>query len=471
MTLAPRIVHNRVDALVLAFRVTILDDTRTLLRRHADVAAVHGRVAAHVADLDWELRAGSVPSVFNLRRDQHVRVRIDLNAAGATLTPSVDSLGHAIVEAQAGWTVELVAYAAHLASVGEREVFREMFEIARKLGRVHECRMRRIDFAADVNGWALRDKDRRAFVRRSRVRTSIYSPAPDGYDLRAPATDKSVRASATAHETRQITGFTVGRGDVVARIYDKREELNLDASKHKAPAEEERWKKGGWDGESGITRVEFQIRGEALKELGARTILDDAGTLAGAHDESTGELMTLWDQIPRMWASMRLWLRLVERKKTRTGRAMPLTRCPDDPRWAVLESASWGKAPAIHRKRERGGASSAQALGSMLSVAAARGKLKGELCEDRKNYETGSVEKLRALLTVLGGWSTDLIASDLIDRWGSCEEACVHVAILWNAARARFARMLEKKEKIPWQIGSKLVSTELEELRAVVKLD
>jgi len=440
-----RVVSNRVDAFVVAYRVQLFEPVRIALARAADIARAHGRSAVRVASLEWELKIGSAAAIYNLRRDQHVRARIDLNAAGGMLVPHVDARGDTVAELQPGWTVEIVSYAAHLAEVGLQAAKLEAEKIARELGKVFDGRLRRIDLAADVAGWELRAKDRRAFVRRSRVRTSIY--APGAHDLRAPVGNEA-RASATAHETRQITGFTVGRGDVVARIYDKREELQLDASKHKAPAEEARWTAGGWDGQEKITRVEFQLRGEALKELGARS-------LDTVHDPVTGEIVPLHEHVPRMWASSLQWLRLVERKKTRTGKKVPLTRCPNDPRWDVLYSTSWGHARPIHRVRERGGASSAQALGSMLSVAAARGKLQDALPETKQAWASADAAKLRELLAIIASWGVDLIAADMIERWNGPADACVHVAVLWNAARARFARILERERDGPWPTSNR----------------
>lgn len=440
---AVRIVHNRVDAFVVAYRVQLSEESRVALVRAAEVARAHGRSAVRVASREWELKLGTASAVYNLRRDQHVRMRIDLNAAGAALVPKVNALGESFVDHEPGWTVEIICYAAHLAAVGLVAAQKETESIALELGRVIDGRLRRIDLAADVAGWQLRAKDRRAFVRRSRVRTSIFAHAPHGHNLRAAVTAPEHRASATAYETRQITGFSVGRGDVVARVYDKREELQLDASKHKAPAEEERWTAGGWDGKDKITRVEFQLRGEALKELGCRS-------LSTVHDPATGEIAELNDYLPRIWSTCLLWLRLVKREKTRTGRDKPLTRCPDDPRWEILRSASWGDAPPIRRKRERGGASSAQALGSVLSVAAARGKLTDKLPESAAAWSDANATKLRELLAIVASWGVDLIAADMIERWNGPVDACVHLAVLWNAARARFARIIEQEREAPW---------------------
>lgn len=433
------IVHNRIDALTIAFRVSVSDEARRSLSRGAELARMHGRAALRVASLEWEIKCATAPTVFLLRREEHVRARVDLNAAGSVLVPGVNpTSGEPTATLEPGWTVEIVFYASHLAEQGLRAAIEEARAIARRFGHVHDARLRRIDLAADVAGWKISDRDRRALVRRSRVRTRIDPPTPDGGAIHTVASI----APATGHETRRLTGITVGKGDVVARIYDKREELRC-VSQHKLGAEEERWKRGGWDGEDRVTRVEFQLRGEALRELGCRA-------LDACHDPETGELIDLVDYVPRIWSSCLRWVRLVQRARTRTGARKPLTRCDDDPRWRELRRASWGYASPIRRKRERGGATSAQALGSVLSVAAARGKLDAQLSEDRETYRNASTEQLKTLLAMVAGFGVDLFALDMIERWESAENACLHLAVLWNAARARFARVREKERVTPW---------------------
>jgi hypothetical protein len=62
---------------------------------------------------------------------------------------------------------------------------------------------------------------------------------------------------------RKGTGYQVGKGDLMARIYDKREEL-LHTKKLWF---EGLWRENGWDGDAPVTRFEFQFRRKALKEF------------------------------------------------------------------------------------------------------------------------------------------------------------------------------------------------------------
>jgi hypothetical protein len=449
----PRLVHNRVDALWLAYRCELTDDARRTLQRTVDTNARHGRSAVTVGGLTWECKGGS-ESHWNLRREEHLRAMIDLNAPGATFVEA-ERNGEIVALAEPGWTVAIIFYASHLAEVGLEAAMREGDAVARAFGRVHERRLRRLDLAADIERWELADCDRRCLVRRSRVRTRIDPPhrtvGREVHEVAAPGVTLDLAVAATAHEARQLTGLTMGRGDVVARIYDKREELRA-MSPHKKDAEEARWQAAGWAGDTNVTRVEFQLRGEVLRELGCRS-------LDSVHDPETGELTTLPAMLPRIWTTCLRWVRLVKRQKTKTGKPVPITRCPEDDRWIALRAASWGYSAPIKRKRERGGASSAQALGSMLSVAGARGKLTGKLSENVNTWKVGGVDRLQRALSMIASWSVDLVAVDMIDRFGSPEEAGLHLAVLWNAARARFARIYEEKEMPPWDPVSNREST------------
>jgi len=59
------------------------------------------------------------------------------------------------------------------------------------------------------------------------------------------------------------TGYQVGKGDLMARIYNKREEL-LHTKKLWF---EGLWRENGWDGDAPVTRFEFQFRRKALKQF------------------------------------------------------------------------------------------------------------------------------------------------------------------------------------------------------------
>jgi hypothetical protein len=135
----PVVVHNRVDALTLAYRVDLNEPTLRELARAGRVARDHGRSSAGIAGHEWELKCGAGESVYLLRRDQHARVKIDLHAPGAVLVQHkssgwredkrgdvklnrdgslrfpVRSTDDVETTQEAGWTVEVIFYASHLA--------------------------------------------------------------------------------------------------------------------------------------------------------------------------------------------------------------------------------------------------------------------------------------------------------------------------------------------------------------------
>jgi len=160
-------------------------------------------------------------------------------------------------------------------------------------------------------------------------------------------------------------------------MYDKIEEIRVKEDHREA--EEKRWSAAGWDGVSPVTRVEFQVRGVALKELGLRdpfaaleVELDDAGRITGhrvAYRADGVTPQTLADRLDWLWRLCLSWVRLVEPERTRSGKLRPLSRLRDDERWALLRTVSFSDAPKspLRRFRSRGAASSAQALGVTLS--------------------------------------------------------------------------------------------------------
>src|SRR5690606_11582440 len=100
-------------------------------------------------------------------------------------------------------------------------------------------------------------------------------------------------AQVSPHLThRKLTGFSIGKGQLSARLYDKPEEI---ASKSK-----KFWMYDVWGVESvardhRVIRVEYQHRREALRELGVDSFAD------------------LVEKLDRLWAyDTGSWLRLVD---------------------------------------------------------------------------------------------------------------------------------------------------------------
>lgn len=499
----PFVVGHRVDALTLAYRVLLNERVVREFRSRGAIAREHGRASyKDPSGADWELK---IPrrgdgQIWRLRREDHVRLQIDPRAPGGKrelvdilepttldyetagsprLTGVVGRVGWqntgdiGVVE-DPGWTIELIWYASHLADMPLDLVVREGREIARRFGELHEERMRRIDFAADVAGFDIRERDYANFVRRSRVKVFPFTRKPrddDGfrevgkvtertYDRVANDAAKEEAAYCDTVVSAKVAGIRVGRTDVVARVYDKREELEAKGSPDKRAHEEERWRRGGWDGDAPVTRVEFQLRGEALTEVGARD-----PERCGIHPKS-GEFLVpepckLHAYVPRLWATCLKWLWLGK------PRDAARSRWDVDERWQPLFAVKWDadETPAdrvpIKRVRVRGGASAAQSLGSLASFVAASGrdigKKRGDVVEEWpekiEDYQENAIEKLRIMIAILTTVGAGEVERAMIERWGSEEAAAQHVAVVMNAARARFPIYVPRGTGPPIQKG------------------
>ena len=71
---------------------------------------------------------------------------------------------------------------------------------------------------------------------------------------------------ATYREHRKAQTFSFGRGDVVVRVYDKVAEIEQQSNKA--------WFFDLWGRKDQVLRVEFQVRGERLREAGIATLSD-----------------------------------------------------------------------------------------------------------------------------------------------------------------------------------------------------
>lgn len=473
MMFGPSVVQNRVDSLTIAYRVKLAERVTTDLRARGRVAFEHGRCSfVDAAKIEWELK---IPrrgdgQIWRLRREDHVRLQIDPKAPGGhkeivdlreptaltyenAISPCLSGVigrvgyqmtGEVEVIEDPGWTIELVWYAGHLAEMPLDLVLQEGRDIVARFGDIHEERIRRIDMAADVAGFDIRDGDFAHFIRRARVKEFPFTKKPKGDDgFREQPVELAIQAFADTVITKTIAGIRFGRTDVVARIYDKREELEQKGSPDKRAREEAVWTKNGWNGSAPVTRVEFQLRGEVLTELGARDpkmcgMHPKTGELLGAKYEmhEFREAVPLPKYIPRLWSTCLEWLWL---GVPETGVAR--SRWKEDQRWTVLRNVKWHGEPKglpVKRVRIRGGASAAQALGSMASMVAASGVDLGEHAEDASAYEESPVEKLQTMLAILTRFGAAEIQKALVERWGDEAKAAQHVAIILNAARARF---------------------------------
>lgn len=241
----------------------------------------------------------------------------------------------------AGCHLEVTFYQGFLASNDVASGVCEAYvrAVAATLGAVSELRVRRLDLAADVAGWAIRPGDRDLWIKPGRSPVTSYVDLPEAENVREHG------------QGTRITGYTVGAGGpILLRVYDKRTHL-AEREPDKREGEELLWKSRGWSGEGPVTRVEFQLRTEALRSFG----VEGPEGLARALDP-------LWQNLTHRWCR----LALLDNKRP--------DRRTLDPRWALLREVRFShlSLPAA-RRYFSSGASARQALGNVISYLARQG--------------------------------------------------------------------------------------------------
>jgi hypothetical protein len=396
-----------------------------------------------------------------------------------------------------GWTVRVIMSGTALLAMGWRGAIREAWAVAWELGVIHEGRCGRTDLCCDVANYDLRPDDRHSFVKSRRLTwgDNTHEGTPvvrktktrtaDGGERSSESLfwqgalfgrtkvddDGGTRACFVGAET--FTGFCFGlsRKAVSARIYDKvlqlrtppKKRREIDSDKRRAEFAE--WRRNGWagmDDEPEVTRVEFQICGEPLEELGLRCPTrpeerrEDGVSGADLHAERFAlALDPAWKYLTAVEAGG--WLRLARRGS------------PDvaQPRWRAVQAVTFERA-AMPKKRERsrGHVKAAQALGAQLSLLGSTGELfepwidrrTGEginASADDWNRDPGervssyfadvpqervdaeAAECLRANLRSLGHRAGERIAKAEIERAGGGRAALERVWQKWGAALAR----------------------------------
>lgn len=490
-----KIVESRIDHLTMRYRVTLAPAFVEELRLRADVAREHGRASfswgvgkgvpflknatnprriAPSADgtasfLDhrrrraiWgELRFSRAAKVWNITNEPIFRMKIDAHAPGAEERLD-DATGEHVKEG--GWTVEVIFYAQHLAEIGLDAALTEGLNLASLCGEVHAQRVGRVDLAADIAGWAIEEDDVAKLAKRPRAKwTREFG---DGSDKDEPSAQDFGKG---ALDKRTMTGLSVGRGGaLMCRIYDKRAELTSSSderTKLRKATEEARWTLGGWDGDEPVTRVEFQIRGVALQELGIRdpeiayeVETNKEGKITGQRiamgegEDGRRRVLGIVDRLNAVWLTCIVWVRLVVLERTETGRLKPVARLPLDPRWALLHEVRFNarRGSPIKRFRSRVAASWAQGLGVAISQAGQAGELVA-LSESLTSYnEVDGHDVLRARLDKLKADEASRIFEALLNKCGDPMRANVHLAVRVNAARLRFA---EKENDAAFSTG------------------
>jgi len=124
------------------------------------------------------------------------------------------------------------------------------------------------------------------------------------------------------------TGYSFGQGDLTCRMYDKLVEI-VHSNKSWF---QDLWRKRGWDGESPVTRVEFQARRDFLKSLQINTVED------------------LENQLADLWRYFSGWVSLRDKAADSNRR-----RWPVKPFWKMVIGAvpAFGVVTGVRRVAQR----------------------------------------------------------------------------------------------------------------------
>lgn len=193
-----------------------------------------------------------------------------------------------------------------------------VFEIC----NIRKEQISRVDQCADLAGLELQVSDIENFVSRA-VYKGPYNPA----EKKHPAI-KQADSGRFWYYGKNFTGFSFGKGDTVARCYCKTKEI---AGTDKQEMFEEVWGVDSKEELGEVWRVEYQLRREALKELGINTVIDLL-----EHDS------TLWEKLTNSWLNLKV-----------PGRNKQRTRWIVDSRWVTTQEASGqfeGRSPIVIKK-------------------------------------------------------------------------------------------------------------------------
>ncbi len=327
-----------------------------------------------------ELRVPTQPGKYTIENAE-CTIRIDRDAA--EMTPE------GVVEPS--WNLEIEWRAASLATRGPDVNL--SYAIAASFGRVRKERLRRFDAAVTCTGWRLCTADADALVLRSRAKVDRYAVADAGGRCKATA---QAHLAVHMRGRARMTGFSVSPGNpVMCRVYDKVAELvahgEWRVDRHgrivpakvggKGPIEMATAVAAGADPNLGndLVRVEFQVRGEALDEMGLRDPRDLERRLAEVWAYLTGEVDAEKPPEKGAWGWCREaapskhkgWMRMVKAERASRARRAEL-----DPRWVIVREAfARPLAKPVVRKRIRRGADYRQVFGAAISHLAATGDL------------------------------------------------------------------------------------------------
>lgn len=385
-----RALAARVDALEIAYRGKLRDDVRAQLEAGLADLKANGAACVEIAGNVFALGRGSRSGWWNLQIGTcHVIISDDASLQNWVV--SVKTLAHA-----------LATHGPRVCVAIARTIADAVIDVAL------EERVRRVDLCADFVAFPLDGIESSQFMtpRRANVRAHFIDPT---------------RTSNAKRD--RCTGFTVGKGALSARVYDKTQELIDKPNDEKREIEHALWRRGDWNGHDAVTRVEFQLRGDALKELWDGELRDP--------DRLLSKLDSIWQY------GCRDWLRLID-----LASATRRDRCANDVRWSAVQAARFTEHAVAEplRVRRRGAARARSALGVTLGFAA-RADFLDALINLDDGEERGEARSEILLCAGLQAFGTDAgaaIGRALVDELGG-RRAVAYVAARARASRARIA--------------------------------
>ena len=482
----PRLLGARVDYLQIAFRVEFDPEFIRQLGARSVRASKHGCCSIQIGEWTGELRALR-EGKWNLRNAAQ-NIKIDERADGAVVLADGATTP--------GWTVDVVVSGKYLADHDWRYALVDMLRTVKRFGRILEVRTRRVDLAADFEFMPGEDIDCGKLVKRSNCKFKPFRRGAGDWDV-----DTHL---ATVHHGVGLhrDGFVVAPGNEISlRVYNKTTELQDKRDDDKEDAERANWALARWHG-GDVTRVEFQVRGAALEELGARVLafdpegLDDDDVELGyrrTDARARGEsaiIAAFGARLDAMWGYLTMRPNSTLREYRKTGAVLPpkgwirlsdplhdkqrLTRAPTHKWWKAIQDVVFVRAgvePARRVRRVSTGARSAQVLGCVLSLLSVRGELprissvvrEGEVIEDEREIvellRHVAGDATRSAVKAAFVSAAAVVAEDFLAQRSSPREALEHVLTRWGAARARFAPPLPVREtstalarcRAPWE--------------------
>jgi hypothetical protein len=221
----------------------------------------------------------------------------------------------------------------------------------------------RLDLAADVQGWAPRGDELTAplgaspvWVSRTVSRTRYAEPEKAGTRAR------DLGADALHLRGRKFTGYSFGAGDLMARLYDKKAEIARSGKRWFGGV----WAAGGAVQDDPVWRIEFQLRGDTLREL-VCAVQDPRYQVVATRATDWHVILTsldgLWSYLTARTGRGWLDLRDPPESAAEIRRAETLGRFERWPRsqaWIAVSALRWGVESQVARLPDRRTATASQ---------------------------------------------------------------------------------------------------------------